>query len=187
MGHSINLAKNKVMTNIKNLETLKLDGAKIEQVEEYTYLGLTLSFDDKTEKELKIRRANGWKSFWAQKVILKSKLKLKSKIRIFESTIIPVLTYGAQTWATTKKQIRKIQVFQNSMLRNILGVKLKDKMNLDEIYLKTRAKWVGVIARTLKFRYAGHLVRENNQKWNKTLTTWVPHMGKWKRGRPKTR
>jgi len=108
MGLSINLAKTKVMTNIKNLGTLNLDGEKIEQVEDNKYLEQTLSFENKTEKEIKIRRANGWKFFWAQKTILKSKLKLKSKIKIFESTIIPVLTYGAQTWATTKKQIGKI-------------------------------------------------------------------------------
>ena len=57
------------------------------------------------------------------------------------------------------------------MLRYILGVKLKDKRSLEEIYSKTRVKQVGVIARTLKFEYAGHLVRENNQKWNKILTT----------------
>jgi len=48
-------------------------------------------------KELKVRRANGWKAFWAKKAIWRSRLKLKSKIRIFESTIIPILTYGAQT------------------------------------------------------------------------------------------
>ena len=73
------------------------------------------------------------------------------------------------------------------MLRNLLGVRLKDKTSIGEIYLKTRAKQVGVIARTLKFKYAGHLYREDNQKWNKVLTSWVPHQGKRRRGRPKTR
>ena len=135
-----------------------MGGEEIEQVGEYKYLGQTLSFEDKTEKELKIRRANGWKSFWAQRTILKSNLKLKSKIRVFESTIVPVLTYGAQTWATTKKQLGKIQTTQNSMLRQLLGIKIKDKVSLEKIYAKTRAKRVGVIAKTLKLKYAGHLI-----------------------------
>ena len=77
---------------------------------------------------------------------------------------------------------------KNSNLpKSILGVRLKDKTSLEEIYSKTRAKRVGVIAKTLKFRYAGHLLRENDQKWNKILTTWVPHTGRRGRGRPRTR
>jgi len=114
-------------------------------------------------------------------------LKLKSKIRVFESTIVPVLTYGAQTWATTKKQLGKIQTAQNSMLRQLLGIKLKDKVSLEKIYTKTRAKRVGVIAKTHKLKYAGHLMREWDQKWNKTLTLWIPHTGRRGRGRPRTR
>ena len=40
--------------------------------------------------------------------------------------------------------MEKIQVSQNSMLRNLLGVRLEDKTSLDEIYLKTRANRSGL-------------------------------------------
>ena len=73
------------------------------------------------------------------------------------------------------------------MLRSILGIRLKDKTSLVDIYKKTKAKRVRGVAELLKLRYAGHVVRESRQKWNHKMTTWVPHMGKRKRGRPKTR
>ena len=44
------------------------------------------------------------------------------------------------------------------MMRSTLGVKLKDEVNLEEIYEKTKAKHV------LKLRYAGHTTRDDKQK-----------------------
>jgi len=154
----------------------------IERVQEYRYLGQLTSFANKTEKELKVRRGNAWKAFWAQKQNFKSKMSLATKIPIFESTVIPVLLYGAQSWALTAKQQKKIQVTQNAMIRSILGIKLSDKVSNEEIYKKS-----GVIARTLKFKYAGHVVREDKTKWNKILTMWTPHWAKRGRDRPSTR
>jgi len=55
------------------------------------------------------------------------------------------------------------------MLRSLLGVKLRDKIRLGEIYSKTRARQVGVITRTLKFKYAGHMYRDVSQKWIESL------------------
>ena len=66
-------------------------------------------------------------------------------------------------------------MLRNSMLRSILGARLTDRRSLEDIYMKTRARKVGVIVKILKYKYAGHLARDNSLKWNKILTTWVPH------------
>ena len=73
------------------------------------------------------------------------------------------------------------------MLRSILQVRLKDKVKTVDIFAKTGAKRVGVIAKKLKYRFAGHMIRDQVPKWSRTLTIWVPHMGKRQRGRPITR
>jgi len=50
MGLTMNLSKTKIMSNIKNLTTLRIgEGAEIERVQEYKYLGQTLSFENKLE------------------------------------------------------------------------------------------------------------------------------------------
>ena len=109
VGLTMNLSKTIIMTNLECLKPIVVDGETIETVPEYRYLGQIISFSNKMEKEIKIRRANAWKAFWALKFILKINVKLKTKIRILESAVTPVLTYGGQTWSTTKKQLGKIQ------------------------------------------------------------------------------
>ena len=61
------------------------------------------------------------------------------------------------------------------MLRSILGIRIKDEVSLKEIFWKTKAKRVSGIAKILKMRYAGHIIREPKQKWNNIMTMWVPH------------
>ena len=51
------------MKEICEIYTL-VDGEPIGVINECKYLGQTLSFTDKTRKELNIRRANGWNGFW---------------------------------------------------------------------------------------------------------------------------
>ena len=44
-----------------------------------------------------------------------------------------------------------------------------------------------LVAKTLKFKYAGRKIRDKKDKWNNILTSWSPHRGKRKRGKPCTR
>ena len=70
------------------------------------------------------------------------------------------------------------------MLRSILGVRLTDKIPVGEIYKRTQARGVPVVARSLKYKYAGHTIRDNTKKWNTVLSSWTPHWGKRSRGDP---
>ena len=85
-------------------------------------------------------------SVLGQRYLLKSNRSSRMKVKIFESTVLPVLTYRAQTWALTVKQLNKLQSTQNSMLRSILGVRMLDKVSLGEIYERTKARKVRVVA-----------------------------------------
>jgi len=47
MGLTMNLTKTKIMSNIKNLNSVELNGTKIESVKKYRYLGQILSTERK--------------------------------------------------------------------------------------------------------------------------------------------
>jgi len=68
-----------------------------------------------------------------------------------------------------------------------MGIKLSDKTRLQDIYSRTKVRLVGRVAKLLKYRYAGHTMRDSNSKLNYIMWSWVPHTGKRNRGRPKTR
>ena len=112
---------------------------------------------------------------------------LGAKIRILESAIYPVLTYGAQTWAYTAKQLQKIEVTQHAMLRSILGIKIKDKIKISDILQTSKTRHISETIKKLKLGYAGHVARESKFKLNHRLTFWRPTGGKRRVGRPLTR
>ncbi len=74
------------------------------------------------DREIELRVGNVWKAFWSLKSIFKSRMSLVNKTKIFKSAVMPVLVYGAQTWALTRKQKKKLETTQFAMLRNILGI-----------------------------------------------------------------
>ncbi len=60
------------------------------------------------------------------------------KSQIFNMCIVLVVSYGAQSWAMTKKEENKITVFQNSIERSILKYKRKDRKRISEIKSKLK-------------------------------------------------
>jgi len=43
------------------------------------------------------------------------------KIKIYRTIIIPVVLYGCETWSLTRREERKLTVFENMVLRIIFG------------------------------------------------------------------
>ena len=54
-----------------------------------------------------------------------------------ETVILPAMTYGAETWALTKHQEKKLAVAQRSMERLLLNITKKDKIQNEIIGCKT--------------------------------------------------
>ena len=50
------------------------------------------------------------------------------KKRIFDTDILPSITYGAETWTPAKRQENKLAVAEMSMERTILNITRQDKI-----------------------------------------------------------
>jgi len=44
------------------------------------------------------------------------------KVKIYRTIILPVL-YGCETWSVTLREVRRLRVFENRVLRRIFGPK----------------------------------------------------------------
>ena len=54
--------------------------------------------------------------------LLSSRLLSKTlKIKIYRTVIMPIVLYGCETWSLTLREERKLRVFENRVLRRILG------------------------------------------------------------------
>jgi hypothetical protein len=55
---------------------------------------------------------------------LSSRLLSKNiKIRIYKTTVLPVVMYRCETWFLTLKEEHRLRVFENRVLRRIFGPK----------------------------------------------------------------
>ncbi|CAG9137233.1 unnamed protein product [Plutella xylostella] len=186
VGLSMNRSKTKIMSNSATRK-VTVDGQDIQYVNEYIYLGQLVSFENRQDKEIDRRIENAWKSYWSMKQLMKGNLPLSLKRKLVDMCILPVLTYGAQTWSLTEHQKTRLKVCQRAMERSLLGVKLTDRVRNTILRSQTRIVDVGVETAKLKWNWAGHVCRMHPDRWAKIATEWVPGDGRRRRGRPRRR
>ena len=187
VGLKINIEKTKVMTNgLEN--SIAIDGHDVDYVTEFAYLGQLISFEDRQDKEIGRRTQNAWKAYWKlRKYLISKNIEMRHRRRLFDMCILPVLTYGSPTWSLTKKQQEKLKVTQRAMERRMLGVTRRDRLRNEEIRRRTQTKDVAIEAANLKWSWAGHLARRNDERWTLRATEWQPRHGTRNRGRPRRR
>jgi hypothetical protein len=95
-----------------------------ERVEEFKYLGTTLTDQYSIQEGIKDRLKSGNACYHSVKNILSFSLLSKNfKIKIYRTVIIPVVFYGCETWSLTLREERRMRVFEIRGLRGIFGPK----------------------------------------------------------------
>lgn len=182
VGLTMNTSKTKAMTNASE-DTVIINGEPIEFVKEYTYLGQQISTTDIMSKEIDTRIGKAWKCYWGLKEVMKNtETKITVKAKLYNTCILPVLTYGCQTWALTKAQNRKLETCQTAMERSMLNIRRSDKISNKTIRKRTKIEDVTMRVRKLKWKWTGHIIR-GIEKWNKNIMFWYPRNRKRKQGR----
>ena len=104
--------------------SVKTDNSSIERVEEFKYLGTTLTDQNSIQEEIKSRLNLGNACYYSVQNLLSSRLLPKNlKIKIYRTIILPVVLYGCETWSLTLREERRMRVFENRLLRRIFGPK----------------------------------------------------------------
>ena len=90
--------------------------------------------------------------------------------RMYNQCVIPTMTYGAETWTTTKQLEQKLQVAQRAMERRMLNITIRDKVRNSEIRKQTQVKDIIMKIKEAKWRWAGHLMRRDDNRWTKRMS-----------------
>jgi hypothetical protein len=102
----------------------KIDNSSIERVEEFKYLGTTLTNKNYIQEKIKSRLKLGNACYYSvQNLLSSSLLSKKLKIKIYRTIILPVVLYGCETWSMTLRDERRLRVFENRVLRRVFGRK----------------------------------------------------------------
>lgn len=189
IGLKMNYNKTKTMTNTDENTAITMGENTIEQVGEYIYLGQLIKLNKENQTaEIKRRVRLAWAAFGKLSFVLKNKKYPQYlKTRIFNQCILPVLTYGSQVWTLTKANIDKIAKAQRSMERQMLHIKLQDRKRNEYIREVTKVRDATEQIAKLKWKFAGHTIRQKDERWNKQIIYWRPWEHKRGRGRPQMR
>ena len=96
-------------------------------MEEFKNLETTLTNQNSIAEEIESRLRLGNTCYHSVQNLLSSRLLSKNlKIKIYRTTILPVVLYGCGTWSLTLREERKLRVFENMVLRRIFGPRRDD-------------------------------------------------------------
>ena len=112
IGLRMNLDKTKVMFHEHvTPEPIAVNGSTLEVVREYIYLGLTLQLGKNNfERETSRRIQLGWAAFGKLRRVFSSPIPQSLKTKVFNQCVLPIMTYGVETWTLTVRLVRKFKV-----------------------------------------------------------------------------
>ena len=155
----INIDKTKIMIfsnkKVKNL-TFTLNGNTIETVDEYKYLGIILSYNGNLKHAAKYLYDKSLKAIFAlkSKILDYKAITPKLQMKLFDSLIKPILTYGSEIWISDFK----------------LNDKTDDKLPFEKIHNRFCKYTLSVHKKSSNFAAKLELGRENISNYITSIT-----------------
>ncbi|ROL49971.1 hypothetical protein DPX16_6379 [Anabarilius grahami] len=86
-------------------------------------------------------------------------ISIKTKLRLFNSIVIPTAIYAAETWKTSARIVQRLKVFQQQCLQQIMRVSHRDRITNDEVHCRTDTRPLRDVVTERRLRFAGHVLR----------------------------
>ncbi|KAE9415363.1 hypothetical protein Angca_006836, partial [Angiostrongylus cantonensis] len=113
------------------------------------------------------------------------------RAHLFDSTVLPTLTYASETWSLRKQHERSLSVIERAVERTVLGVsrfaQIRDGIRSSDLRQRSKIKDAVLYAKQSKIRWARHVMRMNDNRWTRAVSDWIPWDVKRTAGRPPTR
>ena len=167
MGLQLNAKKTECMVVSKKQTTpvcnITCKGTNIKQVENFKYLGFTVTSTAKCDSEIKKRIAISKEAFSKMGTVLKSRnIKFETKILIMKTYIWSVLLYGCECWTISKTMEKRLVALEMWFLRRIFRISWTEKISNKEVL--NLAEYEPSLMRAIKKRqleFFGHINRRN--------------------------
>uniref|UniRef100_A0A0K0CW93 Reverse transcriptase domain-containing protein n=1 Tax=Angiostrongylus cantonensis TaxID=6313 RepID=A0A0K0CW93_ANGCA len=192
IGLRLNLEKTMFIKNgLVLFAPFTLNGTNISECSSYVYLGREINMMNDLAPELSGRKRAAWGAFKSiEDVVVKRTKNTRHRAHLFDSTVLPALTYASETWSLHKQDERSLNVIKRVVERTMLGVyrftKITDGIGGSDLHQRSKIKDAVLYAKQSKIRWAGHVMRMNDNRWTRAVSDWIPRDVKRIAGRPPT-
>ncbi|KAJ4448580.1 hypothetical protein ANN_10599 [Periplaneta americana] len=198
IGLEVNPEKTKYMImsrdeNIVRNGNIKIENSSFEEVEQFKYLGATVTNINDTREKIKHRINMGNACYyWVEKLLSSSLLSKNLKVRIYKTVILPVVLYCCETWTLTLREEHRLRAFENKVLRKIFGAKRDEvigewrKLHNTELQALYSSPDIIRNIKSRRLRWAGHVPRIGESRNAYTVLVGRAK-GKRPLGRPRRR
>src|SRR5215469_2448751 len=159
----MNVSKNKtlVISKHKNIDCkIDINGARIDQVKDFRYLGSLITEDGRSSREIRTRIGLAKVAFWRHKEFLRRDVSKELKMKMLRCYVWSVFLYRCETWTLTKESQKRIDAFDVWCARRMLKIKWIDKISNKEVWRRMGSKY-SLLEEVMKrkWKYAGHIIR----------------------------
>ena len=127
------ISKKNNKDNVTKCE-ITVNGTKIDQVREFLYLGQWVTDDGRSDKEVKRRIGMAKTAFnKVEKMVTNRKMNMKTRKRIINCYVTPVLMYGMETWVIGRAMKKKLEAMEMWIWRRMCKIGWKKKMMNTEV------------------------------------------------------
>jgi hypothetical protein len=148
----------------KTVTDVPLKGERLGQVESFTNLGSTITWDGRRLSDIKRRIVQAKTAFMAKRPLLCSKrIRLETRKEYVKIFICTVALYGLEAWTIGKTDYKRIEAFKKWCWRRVLKIEWREKVRNEEVFRRIgeeRTLWSTIRQRRTK--WVGHLMRHNN-------------------------
>nr|CDJ94198.1 uncharacterized protein LOC100892795 [Haemonchus contortus] len=191
IGLRLNLTKTMFMKNgLVPDAPFTLNGKNISECSSYVYLGREVNMMNDLAPELCRRKRAAWGAFKNIEGVVKKTKNIRLRAHLFDTAVLPALTYASETWTLRKQDEHAVSVAQRALERTMLGISLYTQVQKgirsSELRQRTKIRDAVDHAKKSKIRWAGHVMRYSDDRWTRAVTDWIPRDIKRTPGRPPT-
>jgi len=115
--------------------------------------------------------------------IWRSRLAISTKLKLYNTCILPIFLYGSDCWTISKTDACKIDALDQWCLRMLLGIKWYQFVQNDDVRRLTKQPKLTAIIQSRRLTLFGHIMRMDNNADAKRIllasppTDWRRQLG----------
>ena len=163
-----------------------IDNHLLETVPNFCYLGSTISSVTNLDQEISRRIAKAGAIFSSLKrgVWYNSNLSVRTKLTMYEATVLPALLYGAETWTAKAHDLHRLDSFHMACLRQALRISPLRHIPDTTIRAMSSSHRASSLVRLARLRWLGHVWRMEDSRIPKMILFSELTRGKRPQHRP---